>query len=68
MHDGGTDTRLFINEQLVCKSVMYYAAREGYISANSTSDLMAASGDVDAHSAGTGVHISDPGKFIPYSY
>jgi hypothetical protein len=30
MHDGGTDMRLFVGSKMVCKSVMYYNAREGY--------------------------------------
>jgi hypothetical protein len=31
MHDGGVDTRLFINDKLACNSIMHYGLRPGYI-------------------------------------
>jgi hypothetical protein len=30
MHDGGTHVELYVNEQMVCSSRMYYGARPGY--------------------------------------
>jgi hypothetical protein len=55
MHDGGTDMELFVNDKMVCKSIMHYNAREGYKAANGTSMKGMHHGD------DSGIHISDPG-------
>jgi len=62
MHDGGTDMRLFVSGQLVCKSIMHYNARPGYIPPGG-----AAKGEHHkrqshgGHGGASAMHISDPG-------
>src|ERR1700743_1461636 len=66
MHDGGTDTRLYINDKVICKSIMHYGGRSGYRGGNS-----AGASDPTAHSSSAPsrdepgiknqLHISDQG-------
>jgi hypothetical protein len=59
MHDGGTDMRLYVNSKMVCKSVMHYNAREGYLTSGHKNKRQAGHG---GHGGGAGaMHISDPG-------
>jgi len=71
MHDGGTDIKLWVNEKLVCKSVMRYGGRAGY-GGNSTATMVSPSmagghspSRRDGPHSGAGMsdalHISDPG-------
>jgi hypothetical protein len=68
MHDGGTDIKLWINDKLVCKSMMRYGGRAGY-TANSTAPVTPAPShghtrrDDPGHggSKSKSLHISDPG-------
>jgi len=65
MHDGGTDMRLFVGGQLVCKSIMHYNARPGYIPPGSSSSAKAEHHKRQSHGGhgggAGGLHISDPG-------
>ena len=58
MHDGGTDTRLYINGKVICKSVMRYGGRSGYGGGNSVG---ASAPTAHLSSAPSQVHISDQG-------
>jgi len=68
MHDGGTDMRLFVNGNLVCKSIMHYNARPGYSPKGAEMGGMegmghggAAAASGGGHAHGGMAHISDPG-------
>jgi hypothetical protein len=69
MHDGGTDTRLYINEKLICMSIMHYGGRSGYGGGNfvgaSTPSTHSPSAPSRAHRDEPGskiqLHISDQG-------
>jgi hypothetical protein len=69
MHDGGTDTRLYINNKLICKSIMHYGGRSGYgggnfaeASATTTQSSSAPSpARGDQPGIKTQLHISDQG-------
>jgi hypothetical protein len=56
MHDGGTDMKLFVNSKLVCKSVMHYNARPGYVPGGGMKVKRQ-----HGHGGGGAMHISDPG-------
>jgi hypothetical protein len=62
MHDGGDNMSLYVGGKLVCKSIMHYNAREGYIPG--AGSPMAGHGhrrrDGGPHKDGM-EHISDPG-------
>jgi len=59
MHDGGTNMQLFLNSKLVCKSVMHYNARAGYIPVAGGHKLRRR--QHGGHGDGAAMHISDPG-------
>jgi len=61
MHDGGTDMQLFVNEKMVCKSIMHYNSREGYTATANGKNSTSMAGMQHGHSSDSGLHIADPG-------
>jgi len=70
MHDGGTDIQLYVNKNLVCKSVMRYGGRPGYGGNSTSTDVAKPAMGGHSHSKRDGphggamsdaLHISDPG-------
>lgn len=56
MHDGGTDMQLYVNNQMVCKSIMHYTDRGSGAAGGKNM-----AGMQHGHSATTGLHIANPG-------
>jgi len=61
MHDGGTHMSLFVSGKLVCKSVMHYNARAGYLPGGAKAGHKLRKRQHAGHGNDGGMHISDPG-------
>jgi len=62
MHDGGTNMNLFVSGKMVCKSVMHYNARAGYVPGGGAAKGPKLRKRQHAgHGNDGAMHISDPG-------
>jgi hypothetical protein len=63
MHDGGTNTTLYINDKIVCSSIMRYNTRKGYGAATieGSANATAVAPAAERGHGGPAMHISDPG-------